>query len=167
MQASLDSLFLRPCLLHRPSFPLCIANCLPGCGTHFPALGLHRFRRSSYSPLDLGPSCFLRQCHLSPRSGAELLSRGWGGFGCATGGATGQHGPKLCNPKVNPALLFLEAKDGGMDYFGGDFGCGHVVVRLHSGTTLFLRQSRCQPNAPHRESARHSEGLYQNSCSSR
>jgi hypothetical protein len=73
--------------------------------------------------LDLGPSRFLRQCHLSPGSGAELLLLWFGGCRRAIRVATWQQGSQFGNSKVDPALLLLKAQYGRVDNLNRDFGC--------------------------------------------
>ena len=51
------------------------------------------------------------------------------GFGFRRGGGrrgtTMEHGAEFGNLSVYPPLLFLESKNGGIEYFGGEFMGGH------------------------------------------
>ena len=123
-------------LLLRPPTPYSILNCFSASRTEF-SFGLRCYRRGwrcrfRFSP-DAGPPPLLRFSHPATSGSREFpaLPGGRVRRGGGLSGATGQHGTKFGNLRVDMPLLFLESKDRCGDDFRGELLYWHVSLSHH------------------------------------
>src|ERR1035438_4431702 len=125
------------CPLLRPPAPQSILDCFSASRTEF-SFGLRCYRlgwrcRFRFS-LDLGPSPLLSFLHAPSSGSREFPALGCGHFrrGGGLTGATGQHGAKFGNLRVDIPLLLLESKDRCGDDFRAEFLYWHVSLDRQS-----------------------------------
>src|ERR1017187_5437109 len=104
-----------------------------GLGDGFPSSSTHlalRFCRGCFGrqfgfALRCGPPFALCITDALPGGCTHLPAFALGGFqlGCGwLGGTTGKHGSEFCDLGVDMEFLLFKADDGGVDYFGSEFG---------------------------------------------